>query len=125
MQFKTRGFSNSVSDLLESVNKAKQDAYETVSGEDMLARVEHYNAEADKIKNEGREKLKKKMHCKGDAHGNRGLEILAGCERLWALKSKQARGGECDDDDKGLDCEVRCKDDKDDQIMKFRMHQYE
>ena len=56
----TRGFSNSVSDLLESVNKAKQEAYEVVSGEDMLARVERYNVEAEEIKQEGREKLCKK-----------------------------------------------------------------
>ena len=35
----TRGFSNSVSDVLESVNKAKEDAYEVISGEDMLAKV--------------------------------------------------------------------------------------
>ena len=38
----TRGFSNSVSDLLESVNKAKEGPYEVISGEDMLATVENY-----------------------------------------------------------------------------------
>ena len=50
----TKGFSNSVSDLLESVNKAKEEAYEVVSGEDMLAKVEMYNVEAEEIKKEGR-----------------------------------------------------------------------
>ena len=35
----TKGFSNSVSDLLESVNKANQDPYECISGEDMLSEV--------------------------------------------------------------------------------------
>ena len=33
----TRGFSNSVSDLLESVNKANEDPYECISSEDMLS----------------------------------------------------------------------------------------
>ena len=45
----TRGFSNSVSDLLESVNKANQSPYEAISGEDMLAKIEGYNQEAEKI----------------------------------------------------------------------------
>ena len=49
----TKGFSNSVSGLLESVNKAKEEAYEVVSGEDMLAKVEKYNVEAEEIKREG------------------------------------------------------------------------
>ena len=53
----TKGFSNSVSDLLESVNKAKQKAYEVVRGEDMLARVDHYNVEAEEIKRKRRENL--------------------------------------------------------------------
>ena len=46
----TKGMSNSVSDLLESVNKAKEGAYEVISGEDMLAKVERYNVEAEEIK---------------------------------------------------------------------------
>ena len=45
----TRGFSNSVSDLLESVNKANQDPYECISSEDKLSRIEKYNQEAAKI----------------------------------------------------------------------------
>ena len=60
----TRGFSNSVSDLLESVNKANQTPYEAISGEDMLAKVEIFNKEAEAIKQEGREKLLEKMMCK-------------------------------------------------------------
>ena len=118
----TRGFSNSVSDLLESVNKAKQDAYEVVSGEDMLARVEQYNVEAEKIMEEGSEKLRHKMTCRGACHKKRGTEILAGCEKLWAMKSRQARG---EDECEGHHInEGGCKDEKDDQIMIFRMHQY-
>jgi phosphomevalonate kinase len=61
----TKGFSNSVSDLLESVNKAKEEAYMVVSGEDMLAKVEKYNVEAEERKREGRKKLSKKMKCRG------------------------------------------------------------
>ena len=45
----TREFSNSVSDLLESVNKANQSPYEVISGEDMLAKIEGYNMQAEKI----------------------------------------------------------------------------
>ena len=37
----TRGMSNCVSDLLESVKKANQDPYEVISGEDMLAQTEN------------------------------------------------------------------------------------
>ena len=48
------GFSNSVSDLLESVNKANQDPYEVISSEDMLANTEKYNEKARKIMEEGR-----------------------------------------------------------------------
>ena len=49
----TRGFSNCVSDLLESVNKADTEPYEAISSEDMLAEVENYNQEAKKIMEEG------------------------------------------------------------------------
>ena len=59
----TRGFSNCVSDLLESVNKANQTPYEAISSEDMLAKVEAYNKEAEKIMKEGREKLFNKVMC--------------------------------------------------------------
>ena len=45
----TRGFSNCVSDLLESVNKANEDPYECISSEDKLARIERFNIEAEKI----------------------------------------------------------------------------
>ena len=60
----TRGFSNCVSDLLESVNKANEDPYETNSTEDMLARITRYNKRAEKIMEEGREKLAKKGSCR-------------------------------------------------------------
>jgi hypothetical protein len=74
----TRGFSNSVSDLLESVNKANQTPYESISGEDMLAKVEKYNREAKKIMQEGKDKLYKMMMCKRID----GVKILANCDRL-------------------------------------------
>ena len=60
----SRGFSNSVSDLLESVNKANQDPYEALNTEDMLAKVEEYNKKAEKIIKEGQEQLLRKIGCK-------------------------------------------------------------
>jgi hypothetical protein len=59
----TRGFSNCVSDLLESVNKANIDPYEAISSEDMLSEIESYNVEAKKIMKEGRERLYEKEGC--------------------------------------------------------------
>ena len=64
----TRGMSNCVSDLLESVNKANQDPYETISGEDMQAQIEKYNIKAAEIVKEGRDKLCKKIGCKNISH---------------------------------------------------------
>ena len=116
----TRRFSNSVSDLLESVNEAKQNAYEVISGEDMFAKVERYNVEAEEIQREGREKLHRKMGCRGGNHKTRGTRILAGCEKLWTMKSKQAKG-----ENEEQDSDQRCKDLKDEEVMKFRIHQYE
>ena len=58
----------------------------------MLAKVGKYNKEAEEIKREGREKLYKKLICKGENHETRGMRILAGCEKLWEMKSMQARG---------------------------------
>ena len=83
----TRGFSNCVSDLLESVNKANLTPYEAISGEDMLAKIENYNHEAEKIMNEGKEKLYKKMMCKK----RDGIKILACCDKLWKKKSRDSR----------------------------------
>ena len=80
----TRGFSNRVSDLLESVNKANQDPYLVISGEDMLARIEKYNLKAEEIIREGRDRLCEKMKCKNN----------------------------------------ECKVDKNEEIMKYRTHQY-
>ena len=117
----TRGFSNSVSDLLESVNKTKEGAYEVISGEDMLAKVERYNVEADKIKKEGRERLCNKMKCIGEKHKTRGTTILAGCDRLWERKSMQARGEIWNERNV---CDTRCKDEKNAEIVKYRIHQY-
>ena len=74
----TRGMSNCVSDLLESVNKANQDPYEVVSGEDMLAQIENYNIQAAEIIKEGRDKLCKKMECKNNCHQRDGSSPVKG-----------------------------------------------
>ena len=79
----TRGFSNSVSDLLESVNKANTDPYESISSEDFLAKVNKYNKEAVEIMREGRERLHQKMMCNKE----QGIKILSCCDKLWAKKS--------------------------------------
>ena len=57
-----------------------------------MAKVENYNREAEEIKKEGREKLCKKMNCKGEKHGTDGITLLTGCDKLWERKNRQARG---------------------------------
>ena len=59
----TRGMSNAVSDFLESVANSIPDAYEVISSEDMLARVEAGNEEARKIIIEGRVHRLRKVRC--------------------------------------------------------------
>ena len=83
----TRGFSNCVSDLLESVNKANEDPYECISTEDKLARVERYNQEAAKIMKEGRERLMEKINCMGEE----ATVVMSRCHKLWKKKSEEAR----------------------------------
>ena len=78
----TRGFSNCVSDLLESVNKANQAPYEAISSEDMLARIARYNKKAEEIMREGREHLSKKVMC---SLGN-GMKLASRCDKLWKKK---------------------------------------
>ena len=90
-----------------------------VSGEDMLAKVEKYNVEAEEIKREGREKLCKKMKCKGREvqHKTEGMRLIAGCEKLWQLR------GEGDDEaDEGYG--TACREDIDDATVKYRMDKY-
>ena len=140
----TRGFSNSVSDLLESVNKANQTPYEVISTEDKLARIEAYNKEAEKIMEEGREHLKRKVLCSKGTGG----ENIARCTRLWNKKSKAARrqaskDGEEDNMEDNLQGEGQheehqdhqdeddaeedarcCSEDPSEEMMKFRLHQY-
>ena len=119
----TRGFSNSVSDLLESVNKAKEGPYEVISGEDMLAKVENYIKEAEEIMKEGREKLCRKMRCKGEKHRTEGTAILARCVKVWEMKSRQVRG-ETEDDQEQQECGEGCRVEKSTEVMRFRIHQY-
>ena len=85
----TRGFSNCVSDLLESVNKANENPYETNSSEDMLARVNKYNKKAEEIMKEGKDKLCKKVMC-GEC---KGMEQAARCNKLWERKVRESGTG--------------------------------
>ena len=82
----TRGFSNSVSDLLESVNKANETPYETISSEDSLARIERYNKKAEKIMQEGEEHLLRKVMCN---RKREALQLVAGCGKLWKGKKEE------------------------------------
>ena len=77
--------------------------------------------EAEEIKQEGREKLCKKMRCKGNGHRNEGARILAGCEKMWRMKSYQARG--VNDEDQGFG--EGCNDVKYEEVTKLRMQEYE
>jgi hypothetical protein len=95
----TRGFSNSVSDLLESVNKANEDPYECISSEDMLSEVEHFNIEAKKIKKEGEEHLKRKIRCKRTEEEM--TKLISGCDKLWKKKSTEARQGKPEGSESG------------------------
>ena len=78
---------------------------------------------------DGREKLKEKMTCKNKRHGERGMEILARCDKLWKKKREEARWAadgdeeqQQQDEDQGHGDEY--KDDKKGEIMKHRTQQY-
>ena len=60
----TRGLSNSVSDVLESVANAVPDPYECISSEDNLGKVRDNNIEAKKIMEEGKMKKLTKLRCR-------------------------------------------------------------
>ena len=144
----TRGFSNSVSDLLESVNKANLDPYESISSEDMLAKINKYNKKAEEIMKEGREKLQQKLRCsKKD-----GIKIISCCDKLWDKKSEEARRKSCmekdgpesgtgigggaevppvggliqggEEDGRQPEPEPDCGQEKGEEILKYRRHQY-
>ena len=111
----TRGFSNCVSDLLESVNKANQTPYEAISGEDLLARVEKFNQEAEELKHKGREKLLRKMMCgKRDGH-----TIIAKCGKLWMKKRLAIK----DEMDEGIE-EDECLEEDGSEMMTTRRESY-
>ena len=110
----TRGFSNSVSDLLESVNKANEAPYETISGEDMLARIAKYNKKAEEIMREGREHLYRKVMCEEEE----GMKMITKCDRLWKKKSKHNE--EKDEDEE----RERCEQEKDAETLEYRRQQY-
>ena len=57
----TRGFANSVSDLLEAVANSEENPYEVISSEDMLHHVGTHNLTVEKNK----EQRKKKLKCDG------------------------------------------------------------
>ena len=75
----TRGMSNAVSDFLESVANSIPDAYEVISSEDMLARVEEGNEKARKIIEEGRDHRLRKMRC--TEMGISCLTLVESCEQ--------------------------------------------
>ena len=131
----TRGFSNCVSDLLESVNKANENPYETISTEDKLARVEQFNQEARKIMAEGRAHLKRKIMCSKE----NVVAQLSRCNKLWKNKSKQerktARSDEDSEDEDGSDEDEaqdeeeededpNCEEEIEEELMRYRIHQY-
>ena len=118
----TRGMSNSVSDGLESVNKANKNPYKVISGEDMLAKVENYNIKAAEIIKEAGEKLCKKISCKNTCHIRDGITRIARCDKLWRQKSSKARGEEQvqEETTSGNECWV----DKTEEVMRYRRHQY-
>ena len=60
----TRGLSNSVSDLLESVANSEKDPYEAISSEDMLAKTKLYNENVTRKKQMWKEKRMVKILCK-------------------------------------------------------------
>ena len=91
----TRGFSNCVSDLLESVNKADQTPYEAISSEDMLSKVEAYNEEAERIMKDGREALYKKIMCRKVG----GVKKIICCDKLWNYKKTKAGKNEETEDE--------------------------
>ena len=134
------GFSNSVSDLLESVNKANQDPYECISSEDMLANIEKFNTEARKIKEEGRQHLLRKISWEKE---ERNMKAISRCDKLWKKKSEEARMASSNEEDEGAndmgararieenledlrqeEDEYSCKEEKNEETLKFRMHQY-
>ena len=71
--------SNTVSDLLESVANSIPDAYEVISSEDLLARIEAANETARKIIAEGRTNKLKKLRC--IKMGKSCKEMVERCEK--------------------------------------------
>ena len=59
----TRGLSNSVSNLLESVANSIPNTFERISSEDMLFSTKEANKKIAKIKKEWREKISAKLKC--------------------------------------------------------------
>ena len=104
------GFSNSVSDLLESMNKANLDPYETISREDMLARN---NKKAEEIMKEGREHFHRKVMCKM----GEGMKMITRCDKLWKMKNRN------EENEKGM--EERCDLEKQEETLEYRRQQYE
>ena len=89
----------------------------------MLAKVERYNIEAEKIMKEGKDKMYRKMMCKK----KNGIQILARCDKLWEEKSRKSRQAGSEGDEPLAaepDNENRCEAEKNEEILKFRQHQY-
>ena len=73
----TRGFANSVSDLLESVANCEENKFEVISSEDMLHHVKESNVKVKRMKQEWEEKRREKSQCEG-------------C-KVWELKCRTCR----------------------------------
>ena len=122
----TRGFSNSVSDLLESVNKANKTPYEAISSEDMLAKITRYNKKAEEIMQEGRTHLLKKVMCiKGS-----GMKLITRCDKLWLKLRSELEvipGGNSQEElRQGLQGEgCGCEMEKEEETLSYRGAQYE
>ena len=59
----TRGFANSVSDLIEAVANSETKNYEVISSEDMLHHVVKHNKIMEENEKKRRERKRKKMEC--------------------------------------------------------------
>ena len=104
----TRGFSNCVSDLLESVNKASEEPYETNSSEDMLARIQKYNIKAEEIMREGREKILRKVMCEEHQEKDK-TKGVARCSKLWNKKRAEMSNAEAEDKSLGVGSSARAR----------------
>ena len=117
----TRGFSNSVSDLLESVNKANTTPYEAISSEDMLAKITRYNKKAEEIMQEGRAHLQKKVLCSR----GKGMRLISRCDKLWLKLRNEMEVGNDNQEEPSQDLQEGCGREIDEATLSYRRSKYE